>query len=277
LWSGPANRQRELFDAATAGHQVDDSLRERIVTAMLDAGSGSVADHVLRRFGDVVVRVILDWFNDLTAGGVASLPPGWRRCLTQHSPTVLEWLSASQNRTPQSVALAAQILDAHARNVHAAGLDVWTEAISKSGSLPEDARIRLHAFGLALALDIASQAASSLAVLTFDTVHNAAATSRLDYDAWSLFENHVPFLSWWRNWDKCERLRRGLIERFERNRWAVEQFIRCAKSVDTFVELLKTSRTFPEGKSLLRRMQNEESRLVKELAPDWRAAFRYYV
>jgi hypothetical protein len=277
LWSGSADRQRELFDAATAGRQVDDSLGEHIVVAMLNAGSDSVAGHVLRRFGDVVVCVVLDWFNNSTAGGAASLPAGWRRCLAQYSPNVLEWLRTSRDNKPHSAALAAEILDPHARNVHAAGLDLWIETITKSSSLPEDARIRLHAFGLALAFDIASPKASSLAVLTFDTVHNAAARSRLDYDAWSLFENHVPFLSWWRNWDKCERLRRGLIERFERNRWAVDQFIRCTKSVDTFVELLKTSRTFPEGKSLLRRLQNEEFQLVKELPPDWRAAFSYYV
>jgi hypothetical protein len=35
----------------------------------------------------------------------------------------------------------------------------------------------------------------------------------------ALFEHRLPYLSIYRNWDKCERLRRGLIDRFDEHEW----------------------------------------------------------
>jgi hypothetical protein len=44
-------------------------------------------------------------------------------------------------------------------------------------------------------------------------LHSAAASERMPYDTWVRLERILPSLGWF-NWDKCERLRRGLFRCF---------------------------------------------------------------
>jgi hypothetical protein len=58
---------------------------------------------------------------------------------------------------------------------------------------------------------------------SFERVHEAARTEHLSDRAWFVVEPFVPELSWFSNWDKCERLRRGLVSAFVRYRWSASE------------------------------------------------------
>lgn len=281
LWTGPADSQRDLFDAATAGLELGDGLRRRIVMSMLEARSDAPAQQVLGRFGQSIVPMILDWFDAHAPASHAELPSGWYRCLSQHPEVVLEWIVASPNRHVESIGLATGILDPHAAYVHRAGVDVWLAAFSNTQEASNQIRTRLYAFGLALAFDVSLPGSDALAALTFETVHDATAANRQMYEFWHLFEDHVPFLSSWRNWDKCERLRRALIERFEYNQWPTSQFLRCANRYDIFRQLMQTCSDYkPYGKQFLKRMARDKASILdilNRLPHDWTRTFKYYM
>lgn len=90
--------------------------------------------------------------------------------------------------------------------------------------------------------------------------------------------DHLPHLSRYRNWDKCERLRRGLIDLFEKNDWPVVEFIRCANSLEMLMSLLETCSNYSStGKHLLERIRYDEKSVLAALQPDWRDAVWRYV
>lgn len=86
----------------------------------------------------------------------------------------------------------------------------------------------LVAAGLALprglALRQSTPLAADLAVLSFATVHAAEEKSNLPSAAWSNLEPVVPSISFFKNWDRCERMRRALIYSFARNQWPLDRF-----------------------------------------------------
>jgi hypothetical protein len=245
---------------------------------MLDAGASGAAGQVLATFGEVSVCAVFDWANHLGGADQREVPAGWRHALNQSGEVILEWLSRRLHdvKAP-SAAVAAEILDPHSRNVHTLGADVWLRALAEAGNLPQTSRIRLCAFALALGLDGAVVRADALAVATFETVHEAIAAGHLEYQTWLLFENHVPVLSAWRNWDKCERLRRGLVDSWERHLLPLEKFLRCPGRAESFRSLLETCDDYKNGRNLLNRMRMDKDRLATYVPDDCMRIFRYYV
>lgn len=279
LWSGPSDRQRELFDAATAGQEVGEATRSSAIVAMLDAGSDAVADQVFNRFGDRAAAVVLDWLNHQDAEGrTGRLRAGWRRALTRHRASVLRWLTQPAFSIRSDViALLAELLDPHTKELQRLGQDLWLQAVRDAASMGAERRTRLFAFALAFALDPVASLCNQLAANTFEPVHAVAAAGRLDYETWLLFEGTVPSLSAWRNWDRCERLRRGLIDQFERQQWPVAQFLQCAGRTETLHRLLHSASEYKAGKQLLMRLRREKDGLVPLLSEDRAGIFHYYV
>lgn len=61
----------------------------------------------------------------------------------------------------------------------------------------------------------------------------------------------VPHLWWHRDWDKCERLRRGLVEAFVKFRWPVIKLASCVKN-DAFLQrVIESAKHVAGGKELI--------------------------
>ena len=89
------------------------------------------------------------------------------------------------------------------------------------------------AFLLALGFNNPQPRAYELVARAFQIVHDAAEKDELGYDNWRLLNYQVPTISWWRNWDKCERLRRALVEKFIKYEWPAEYFKEVVKNQKT--------------------------------------------
>ena len=229
VWCGPADRQRDLFDAVTGGRDVPEEVQSGVVLAMLQAKSDAVADRAVRRFGSTAVSTVLCWFDESGFGSPADLPGGWRRAISARPSSLLDWMAASPSPREPSAALVADLLNPHSTEVHSKGAGLWVGPTSPAGALPEADRIRFHVFLLALGFDNPPGPADELVVRSFAIVHQALADDVLRYDSWAMLEDQLPRLSWTKNWDKCERLRRGLAQSFAMNEWPVPQFFRCAE------------------------------------------------
>ena len=275
IWTGQADAQRELFDAATVGHETTPEVVDGIVAAMLTANSDAVVDQVLGRFGESSVAAVLSWLEDNPGVQVGVQ---WHRLPARYPSAVLGWLSSRKEPPLDVLALAAHVLDPHSPEVHRSGLSMWQTAIGHDSSLGEKGRVQLHAFMLALALDYSTNQACEMTVATFETVHAAAARRSLGYDAWSFFDRRLPHLSIFRNWDRCERLRRGLVDRFVEYEWPVGRFVECAHSAGTLAELVRTCYGYsPTGRTLLERMSDEKGSIRTALPQQWWDAIRHYL
>lgn len=257
IWRGPPNDQRGLFDAAIRGGDVPDDLQRSIVLAMLQAGSAAAAERSVRKFGAVAVFAAMTWFDESRCQSPRDLLEGWRRALSPQTSSLLAWLADSPAVREASATLIADLSNPHSPEVRRNGADVWLKTIANPDSMTSaSTRVRLHAFLLAFAFDAPPGRTDELVARTFETVHAALAEGRLADDSWVWIDDHLPTLAIWRNWDRCERLRRGLAERFVTNEWPVAQLVRCAPNSYALRDLLKACSKVDGGNRLLKRIKN---------------------
>jgi len=70
-------------------------------------------------------------------------------------------------------------------------------------------------------------------------------------DTWIILDPLVPHLWWHRDWDKCERLRRGLVEAFVKFHWPIIQLAQCVKNDATLSRVIASARDVDGGKEIV--------------------------
>jgi hypothetical protein len=202
------------------------------------------------------VGEILDWVDRAPeAGESGPLPARWRATLEARPAEVVDWVARAETPRPATLATVAAALDPHAPEVRRAGPHLWLRATADAESLLDKAAfVRLMAFLLALGFDATGPGAEDLVARAFDAVDKASASGDLPPAAWESLAPHLPTLPWWRDWDRCERLRRGLVERVLRHRWPPELLLRVTRDDETFQRLIVIAEWTRDGQALLRRL-----------------------
>ena len=216
LWSTPLPARRSLWNAVAKADPalIDDGTRIGIVRAMIDAGCTELADEAVGHFGDTAVRTVLEWPG---AGPVSrQLDGAWTRAVGRKPTALLASLLGEGPLGAANLAVLAEALDPDSEGVLRASLDSWLDAATRAAKVSPEP-IDFKAFLLAVAFDHEGPEAASLAVLTFQPVYDAAREQKLGALAWSRLQSRVPRIL--RQWDRCERLRRGVAVRFARGDW----------------------------------------------------------
>lgn len=249
LWKLSKLRVADVLDAVE--RTSPDSLAG-VVHAALEAGRFDAASHMLERHGSPIARAIFEWFAK--GGDIPDdLSSDFIKVLGKHHEIALNMLHQRTLR-PEVAALALFAIGHD--EIGKLPVDLLVENISAGyGRLADTIGPDIDATLLARGLKTAD-GGEKLVVATFTIVHHALAESRVSYKAWRPLDRILPSLSW-RDWDKCERLRRGLIEAIDSNQWPASLLFKAAKDEDTFRLMLKTCRSSSGGRAFLRRAQKE--------------------
>lgn len=249
LWSAGGDRRRELFESVASHQDLDSTTLGGVISAMLESGSDGFIRRALDLWGPPAVFHTLDWI-EAHKGGMSE---SCRVALTFHLPSVMEWIEASPARSLESVVAVAHVVAPYASKISHRDSSVWLRTFRSLSSRNEDDKNYIGALLLALAFANAPPAPLELVEESFELIHEAARRERLSDSAWVLVEPFVPELSWLSNWDKCERLRRGLISAFVRNNWPVSELEQRIKDSDLVQQLLRSAKKADGGDEFLRR------------------------
>jgi hypothetical protein len=251
LWRVGGDRKRELFESVASHDDLESALVAEIVTALLESASDQFIKRALDRWGKPAVFQTLDWIE--AHKGAMSEP--CREALTFYLSFVMEWVESGTPRAIESLVAAAHVVAPYSSRVLQHDSLVWLNAFrSLRNSHKEADKNYVGAFLLALAFRNARPAPLDLVAESFEPIHEAARIESLSDDAWIILEPLVPELSWLSNWDKCERLRRGLISAFLRNSWPASELERRIKDHDLVQQLLTSARKVDGGDEFLRRI-----------------------
>lgn len=255
LWNGSRSEQYTLLELVESCRDIAYDILQAIVFAMLDAGATAIAEDTVKRLGQRVVNAVLDWVDMPTAQLYHVLIPAWRRALASRPSELLSWLRETQKPRAHTVALIADMLDPHAREVQRAGTAVWLQfSVTAHTQLDEQTLTKTMAFLLTFAFDNSAPGAAELAVQAFEIVHDAARNDELGSDAWRLLKDQAPSSFWVWDWDKCERLRRALADRFIRYDWPVDPFLHVTKNEKTFSQIVELCRASALGRYFLQKV-----------------------
>ena len=129
-------------------------------------------------------------------------------------------------------------------------IDTWLDGISHK--IPDSDSIKLMTFLLALGFSVKNF--YPVIIHAFEPIHQATENGEVAWDSWRLLESYLPSL-WWDNWDRCERLRRGLVEKFIRNDWPVKYFFETVKKKEILKEILKYCKKSYTGKHFIKELK----------------------
>ena len=121
--------------------------------------------------------------------------------------------------------------------------DPWLSVIKTGhGKLSSEDEIHLHAYLLARALADESLNAAELAGHCFEVTDRAAAHSQLSSRSWIQLERYLPRAAFWRDWDKCYRIRKGVVDRCIKDHWPTDVFLNLTADDEVFAALVRHSK-----------------------------------
>jgi len=239
LWVVAGGRKRELFDSLAAEPSLQPELVRGIVDALLDSNSDTFIGRAFSQWGKVAVLQALDWIE---VHGATITDP-CRAALTSYVREVMTWLGTGRERSTAMLAAVAHVVAPYSSQIAHNESTVWVRTLhTLRENHREDEANYVSAFVLALALCNAPPAPLDLVSESFERVHWLAEKELLRDDAWFILQPLVPELSWRKNWDKCERMRRALMSAFVRYAWPARQLRDRITNPDLLEQLLKSAR-----------------------------------
>jgi hypothetical protein len=223
---------------------------------LLDSRVNDLASAVVERFATETVSVFLERALNRGKQGNWIPDPPWRTALSGcQVELVAAMLREDFAASDCAMALLAGLLDAHRQELATHGLRPWLGLVRSGLDLVfEFPNAEAAGFLLSLGFQHSERDALQMIGPCFEHVHAAArddSPSALSYRAWKSLERELPSLSWRRNWDKCERLRQGLVERFIHNLWPKEEFLRCVSRPATLLSALYSCRDVRGGEEFI--------------------------
>lgn len=206
-WRLNSYLQTQVFDVLTQ-LVLDQKEWGRIVGAMCVAGSCVSASDAVFRAGKYALDGV---FRSMENGGNDQALPNqvWRNALASTSSEALQHnldLPAGQLALAAWCAPPNDILSKLSVERH----DVKRFAAEYRKMLP--ACLRGHSAFLLLTLGLCAprDTGKQFVLENFYFVHNSLASGQYHLESWMLLVCELPSIGFWRDWDKCKRLRKGV-------------------------------------------------------------------
>ena len=253
FWTALDSHSYEILESVATSQETTAGQLNDVFSALFHAQLDREANHFLSLFGSAAVSAVFAHRGSCPV----NLRDRWTDALAARADLVENFLNQAQPLTPEILAgVAATYSPARAASGKfplenwLTALAVWQPKISPdTGSAVETC-----AFSLALAFRLEGPKAAELCRLSFQDAYAAAAKQTMPYSAWSMLEMLVPHISWFKDWDRCERLRRALVVRFANDQWPVEYLFRILHNAETLHEFAITAVSLADGRRLFDRV-----------------------
>ena len=210
LWSRVGSQSAAVL-TQLGGMNLSDEERVTIVDVIISSGRNVSVDALIRFGGKAAV------FRGLSAitSGQIQLSWPWRSALAGQRDTVLKWLESLTSPSLRDLELGSRFVSP--KSTQQRLTTVWKSGIANAQVIEP----RVAAFGLTLAF-WERNLESPLFAVCFQPTYEAAGHSRLEYDEWEWVQEYAPSSSYWRDWDKCERLAKAMAHLFEKQNASLE-------------------------------------------------------
>jgi hypothetical protein len=219
-WQLPDYLQSQIYESLTR-LPLGQQQWARIVGAMFTAATHVFVREAIDRAGPRVMDGVFRWLQHPVARQL--LPSQlWREAL---AIPAAESLTREQAIPSDQLALTLwcvppEVLSAA---VSASRNDIQQLGEQFTQAVPTPLRVPTAFILCTIGLRAASEPGLKLIVRTFNTVHDMLKSGGYSSDSWSLLEPELPELGWWRDWDRCEKLRRAVKKWLKRNREIIDR------------------------------------------------------
>ena len=257
LWRTPRHMQRACLalaaQPATGSRPTIDI--QRVLETALSAESNAIAKDAYDLVGKQALFAALTWIDNLDADSLR-LPYRWLDLLCSHPTLVLHWFNKDDRpKRIHTLLLLTEITkpgDVKLGTISDERLVKWGPQVSSTADSTDT--IRILAYLLAIGLRREGEHACDLVLATFPKIHEALLDDRLGWAEWAWLEPLMPSKDWFfsRDWDKADKLRRALFERFSVQGWSPHRLEEAAYNSQTRLYLRKTAQREDRWEKILR-------------------------
>ncbi len=247
LWIAAGDRKRELFESLILNAKLGETLIEEIVQALLESDSEFLLKRALETWGQPAIFGVFDWL----AKGKGQLSEGSLNTLTFYVESIVKWFLTGSDRPQHTVIMAAHIIAPYTNQFKQFDSNVWLHTFQNLVKQGNQREVNYFA-ALLLALGFQNTPPESVILVeeSFERVHQVALDNAMPDDTWVILDPIVPHL-WWHDWDKCERLRRGLVEAFVHHRWPLLKLAECVKNQTLLSRVIESAKKVDGGRELI--------------------------
>lgn len=180
----------------------------RIVGAMFIAATYISVRDAVAMAGPFAMTGAFRWLEHQVVKNI--LPSqAWRDALAS---CAVAQISQTKDLQPAQLALCAWCAPSEdvRRILSASREDVQRMAEASPDAVPAPLQVSTAFLLLTLGLRENSEAAANMVLRNFFTVHSALAIGAHSSESWWLISPELPALRWWRDWDRCEKLRQAV-------------------------------------------------------------------
>lgn len=190
------------------------SIRDNVdwinVTKCMITADVKVPLQVVKRFGSEFVHLILNIANDK----IPVLLEDYRSILVQEPERIVSWLNMVGRISSGVLGTLPLLLDPNGPAIEKLAPEAYLKLRNAyERSLRTSIDIRSNTFLLVIALRSKQQESFGLMEVSFEPIYFAIYHNMLDYELWRQLEIHTPSLQWWKEWDKCKKLRKALVNK----------------------------------------------------------------
>jgi hypothetical protein len=237
LWRGPGEIRRSLFEAVSSGCTRDKSSLREVLLAVVASRSPEAIAEAYAGWKEQLIQALLESLEREKID--TSWPDETWAILGDNESAVVKWLLRERRNRPDLYRVAAISLGPSAVQQLCQPIEPWLSL--------EGIGLREAAFMLAISLQTPDPAGRVLIKRVFGNLNSAAGRGTLPDPAWRLLETYLPSLGF-KNWDRCERLRRCVAATFIAHRWPLADLLDLADVSTTQRQLLRSLRHIPGGK-----------------------------
>jgi hypothetical protein len=238
-------------------------VKREVIVAMIAAKRNDLVHRVISEVGPIEVLHVL--------GSVAyssGLPQGsehWLRAAAQ--PDAVAELLARQEPLPRQLLAELSRCVGPDDMPNDFGEDPWFTAVRQAdGAIFGYEETHLRAFLLARSLGSRSRNQAELAQFGFELTYRAVAEGHLTEDSWRWLDPRLPWPILWFQWDRCQRLRAGVVNLFVERGLSPETFGHLVRDVSLFEDLVDQAAHKFGGRTYLKDVRRALKRLPDELS-----------
>jgi hypothetical protein len=247
LWRTSRSLRQRLLQAVARGSSENPEYRQRVLDSILGSANG-----------EAVYEAYDHWRTELLDRLLAAIDqgqvvdPSWSvaaALLGQNEAIVVQRLISD----PQRDALrrfAAQSLSPSSVEQLLAPLEPWLHF--------EPDGLRQMAYALSVGLRSRDHRCLKLVQRNFRPLHMSAAKGGPPDEIWRYLEAFVPSIGW-KDWDRCERIRRAVASAFVAHGWSIDQLMEMSDDEATPKRLLNSLKRVEGGKAYLERAHKHHS------------------
>jgi hypothetical protein len=229
-WIMPYRIQEQILVALDAEPLSEKDWGDTVAAMFISATSVAV-QHAVKRAGPHAIEGALHWLEEEIAQKL--LPSqGWREAL---APYAAERLTRTEELTPAALALCAWFVppETARRMLSVSRHEMRQLADTPLENLP--APLRLPTAFLLVSCGLRAIGLDGVRFITrgFFEVHKSMENPpSFAEESWQLIAPELPDLGWWREWDKCKRLRRAVGRWFSKNVKSGNPLLKVATTPD---------------------------------------------